>query len=257
MPIIRNYHMHTELCGHAVGTIEDNINMAKQLNYKTIGFSEHAPLPLDAFNEVDNKRLYAYENMTIDILKTKYLDVLKKYQNNSDIEIYIGLESEYLPTYHKWYVELYNKVEYLILGVHFFEHNGKLYDTYAEINNETMYYYADAVVKALDSGMFKILAHPDLYLYDNIEFNDDAKKVADIIIDAAIRNNVLVEINCNGKGKYPRSDFYEYIKNKNCTYIIGVDSHDPKRLCGQHIEDSLELAKRLNLRVIDKIEVKR
>lgn len=248
MPLKRNYHMHTELCGHATGSIYDNIICAIKFGYEEIGFSEHAPLPLEAFNENDMKRLYAYENMSLDDMKCKYIDEINKYKN-LPISIKIGLETEYLPKYKDWYLNLYNSVEYLILGVHFFEMDGKLIDTYAEIDDVSMLAYAKNISDALDTHMFKILAHPDLYLYDDIEFNETAKLAADIIIDAAIRNNVLVEINCNGKGKYPRKDFYEYIKNKNARFIIGVDSHDPERLTGSHIESAIKLASDLNLKL--------
>lgn len=254
MPIKKNYHMHTVLCGHAVGTIEDNINMAIKLGYEKIGFSEHAPLPMEAFKDpYDNKRLYASENITMDIMQKDYINVLERHRSNQ-IDIMIGLESEYLPSYHSFYEALREKVEYMILGVHFFEMNGKLIDTYAEINKDTIYGYAEAVKKALDTKLFNVLAHPDLYLFDGIEFDDDAKKVADLIIDAAIKNNVLVEINCNGKGKYPRDDFYEYIKDKGATFIIGVDSHSPDRLEGAHIESSISLAKKYNLKLTDEVK---
>lgn len=45
MSLKHNYHMHTELCGHAKGTILDNILEGISLGYETLGFSEHAPLP--------------------------------------------------------------------------------------------------------------------------------------------------------------------------------------------------------------------
>lgn len=255
MPLKKNYHMHTKLCGHATGSIEDNVNMAEELGYEVLGFSEHAPLPLEAFNEVDNKRLYAYENMTLDIMENLYITPLKKLQEikKDKLKIKIGLESEYLFGYDDWYKNLSSRVEYMILGVHFFNMKDKLIDTYAEINHLTMPYYAEAVERALSTGMFKVLAHPDLYLYNYVLFDDEAKKVADRIIDACAKYNVLVEINCNGKGKYPREDFYEYIKDKKVKYIIGVDSHDPKRLAGEHIEFSINLAKRLKLNVVDEV----
>lgn len=255
MPLKRNYHMHTELCGHAKGSILDNILMAEHLGYEEIGFSEHAPLPLEAFNEADNKRLYAYENILFKNLDDVYLNPLKKYidEHKSKINIRIGLESEYISGYYDFYKSLRDKVEYMILGVHFFKSNGKLIDTYSEIDSKTIYDYAECVEEALGTGLFKILAHPDLYLYNDIPFDDDAKRVADRIIEACIKNNVLVEINCNGKGKYPRPEFYEYIKNKNAKFIIGVDSHDPKRLEGYHIEDSINLGKRLGLNIISEV----
>lgn len=256
MSLKHNYHMHTELCGHAKGTILDNILEGISLGYETLGFSEHAPLPLEAFSKEDNKRLYAYENMTLDIMHKSYIEVLKKYREEyrDKINIKIGLESEYLKGYDLWYKNLKSEVEYMVLGVHFFYMNDKIVDTYSEINKESMLYYANTVEEALQTGLFKILAHPDLYLYDNIEFDDTAKIVADRIVDAAIKNNVLIEINCNGKGRYPREEFYRYIKDKKgAKFIIGVDSHDPKRLSGDHILESIKLAKKYNLNLTSEV----
>jgi histidinol-phosphatase (PHP family) len=39
-----NYHTHTTFCRHATGTPEEMIINAIKNGYKTIGFSEHAPL---------------------------------------------------------------------------------------------------------------------------------------------------------------------------------------------------------------------
>ncbi len=248
-----NYHTHTVLCGHAVGTIQENISKAIEYGYETLGFSEHAPLPLHEFNEVDAKRLFANENMTMQELQANYLDVLSKLKGHCSLDIKIGLESEYVSGNLEFYKELRSKVEYMILGVHFFKSDSKLIDTYAQIDNTTMYDYARNIEEALATGLFDYLAHPDLYLYENLEFDEDARRVADMICDSCIKYNIPMEINCNGKGRYPRPDFYEYIKNKPVKFIIGVDSHDPERLSGEHIKNSIDLAKRLNLKLVERI----
>ncbi|MGM9971926.1 MAG: PHP domain-containing protein [Anaeroplasmataceae bacterium] len=255
MPLKTNYHTHTVLCGHATGSINDIINAAIEYGYKELGFSEHAPLPMHLFNEYDSKRLYAYENMSMDTFHKDYLNVLKKESERKDISIKIGLESEYIEGEEEFYKELRSNVEYMILGVHFFMYKGKLIDTYAEINKDTMYAYANNIEKALSTGLFDYLAHPDLFLYNDIEFDSDAIKVSNMIIDSCIRHNVILEINCNGKGKYPRREFYELVKNKPVKVMIGVDAHDPLRLKGVHIEDSINLSNMLGIKIVDKLEV--
>ena len=40
-----DYHTHTELCGHATGTIEEYIESAVAKGIREIGFSDHAPMP--------------------------------------------------------------------------------------------------------------------------------------------------------------------------------------------------------------------
>lgn len=253
-----NYHMHTVLCGHAKGSIYDNILAAKSYGYVEIGFSEHAPLPMHEFNEVDNKRLYAYENMTLSCFEKDYLEVLKKEQEkNKDLSIKIGLESEYLEGNDDFYKSLREKVDYMILGVHFFKSKEKLIDTYSEITYDNISDYVCNIEHALKSGLFDYLAHPDLFLYNDIKFNDICQNAARRIAELCIKYDVYLEINCNGKGKYPRIEFYEAIKDMPVKFIIGVDSHDPQRLKGNHIEESINLAKKLGLPICDYLEVKR
>lgn len=255
MKLNTNYHTHTVLCGHAVGDIKDYIDKAIALGYETLGFSEHAPLPMHMFNDYDSKRLYAYENMDMDTFYNLYLKRLHEEKGHCNLDIRIGLESEYLESNDAFYKELRNNVEYMILGVHFFMYKGKLIDTYSEINKETMYAYADTIERALQTKMFDYLAHPDLFLYNDIEFDSDARIVSERIIDSCIKHDVILEINANGKGKYPRREFYELVKNKPVKVMIGIDAHDPNRLMGKHIEEAISLTKELGINVIEKLEV--
>ena len=42
-----DYHMHTQLCGHASGSVEDFVRSALARGIREIGFSDHAPMPED------------------------------------------------------------------------------------------------------------------------------------------------------------------------------------------------------------------
>ena len=46
-----DYHMHTHLCRHAVGTATEVAAHAVQLGFTEIGFSEHCPMPRDDWDE--------------------------------------------------------------------------------------------------------------------------------------------------------------------------------------------------------------
>ena len=39
-----DYHMHTPLCGHAIGSPEEYVVQAIKVGLKEIGFSDHAPM---------------------------------------------------------------------------------------------------------------------------------------------------------------------------------------------------------------------
>jgi histidinol-phosphatase (PHP family) len=41
-----NYHNHTNLCGHASGTMEDYVSSAINKSLQEFGFSDHATVPL-------------------------------------------------------------------------------------------------------------------------------------------------------------------------------------------------------------------
>ena len=40
-----DYHMHTPLCRHATGTVEEYVARARELGLPEIGFSDHSPMP--------------------------------------------------------------------------------------------------------------------------------------------------------------------------------------------------------------------
>ena len=44
MKIKDNFHTHIYLCKHATGNAEDYIKRAIELNYESIGISDHGPL---------------------------------------------------------------------------------------------------------------------------------------------------------------------------------------------------------------------
>ncbi|MBI3316105.1 MAG: PHP domain-containing protein, partial [Candidatus Omnitrophica bacterium] len=44
MPPKVDYHMHTPLCGHAVGEPGEYVEQAIKVGLSEIGFSDHAPL---------------------------------------------------------------------------------------------------------------------------------------------------------------------------------------------------------------------
>lgn len=255
MRIKTNYHTHISLCNHAVGNAIDYVETAIKYGYELIGISDHAPVPKKDFPIEDYKRLFGDQNMSLETFYDDYLVQLDNI-NTDDIIVKKGLESEYIDGNDDFYRELLSKVDYMILGVHFFKVENKFIDSYLEINKEYMYEYAKNIDKALSTGMFKILAHPDLYLVGLDSFDEDCKEVANMIIDSCIKHDVYLEINCNGRpGKYPYYDFYKEVVGKPVKLIVGVDAHAPERLKGKHIDKVYDLIDELGLTVEDRIEL--
>ena len=116
-----NYHTHTQWCNHGTVSADEAVREAIESGMKVLGFSEHSPFPDDRFHRMKYAELNNY---------TAYLNELKiRYKNILDIRI--GLEIEFFPKDIPYYYKLLNKygIDYIILGQHYFDFNGKIIKT--------------------------------------------------------------------------------------------------------------------------------
>ena len=272
--LIGNYHTHNKLCNHAVGECEDYVLKAISLGMKEIGLTDHDPIPQDFMSKEDYDENLCYRNMKLEEFYNIYLkeieDVKKNYSNR--IKIYTGLECEYLEGHLDFYKELRSKVDYLNLGVHFFkDRNNNIINSYHKIDYTNVLDYAKSACKGIETGLFKILVHPDLFMFDykNIdgkrEFDEYAVKASRMILETCEKNGIYVEINVNGLANsrkynhidwlYPYHDFWALAKEyKDLKIIIGVDAHNPEALDSTDIDLVKEFASKLNLNVLDTVE---
>ncbi len=272
--LIANYHTHNRLCNHAVGTCKDYVLEAIKLGYQEIGLTDHDPIREEFMSKEDYEDNWCFRNMKEDEFYNIYLKEIEYVKENySDkISIKSGLECEYLDGKDDFYKELKSHLDYLNLGQHFFlDRNNKLVNSYHGIDYTNVIDYANAVVRALNTGLFKILVHPDLFMFDyrNIdgkrEFDAAAVKASKIILDACEKLGIYAEVNVNGlansrkynseKWLYPFDAFWRIAKDyKYLKIIIGIDAHDPKSLESQDIDDVIKFTKDLGLNVLDKVE---
>ena len=112
MSLPADYHMHTPLCRHARGEPEEYVQHALALGFKEIGFSDHAPMPKDDF---DNWR------MNTDKLDEYVAKVRKVQKNFPQLTIRLALEVDYLPGYEDWIRGLASRHpwDYFIGSVHY------------------------------------------------------------------------------------------------------------------------------------------
>ena len=234
-----NYHTHTKLCGHAIGNTNDYVNEAIKLGFKELGMSDHAHTPESFMSKYDYERNDLVQMMTDDEFENIYKPEVLKAKENDKIKVYLGLETEYFEEHHDYFEKLRSKVDYLVLGLHFFSHKGKIYSSYDDVNSDNLDLYVDTAIKAMSTGFYKIFAHPDLFMYsyeskDGFRvFDKVCERCTKKIIDASIKYNVYLEVNANGIKNtqrdfpeytnylYPREEFWEIVKNSNAKVVIG------------------------------------
>lgn len=249
-----NYHTHIKLCNHAEGMPIDYVKIAYELGYEEIGISDHGPL-LDTWSfRMNLDQFYQIYLPSIEEAKELYKDKIK---------VFKGIELEYIDTYHDHYKKLLNNLDYMILGQHIIKNNGRLYDIYREMNEENVVLYKDQVIQGMATGYFKILAHPDLFLFNYQTWNELTEKVSREIIEASIKYNVLLEVNANGirrkpiinqDGKqvyiYPRIEFWKIVQEyKDAKVIIGEDNHKIAFTGDESVRKAHEFAEKLNLNI--------
>lgn len=254
-----NYHTHNYRCNHATGTVKDYILEAIDAGLDEIGLSDHLPHP---DKDIDTKNRMSYDD-----LKNYFNDIdtmIKTYGNK--ISIKKSIECEYFEEYDWLYNELRKKykVDYLVLGVHFFPYKGEMvYIGEVDLTPEILEDYIDYVIKSMESGYFNYLAHPDLFGVKYLNWDEHSKKASRRILEKAEELNITLEINVNGlrrptlkynngeRYQYPHKDFWSLANEYDVNIIIGIDAHNPHEI--HDLEMGSKFAKDLGIKVIDKL----
>jgi histidinol-phosphatase (PHP family) len=261
MKPITNYHTHLYLCKHATGTVEEFIQKAISLNYQILGFSDHGPLP-DYF-----KKLFYSRRMSNEEYKEVYLKDLKemKEKYKDQLKILGAVEIEYYDELKDDYPKFLKQLDYLVLGQHYIRVDGKYLGIYGNMTPEMIDIYCTTVEKALATGYFKILAHPEVFNWSYPKWDEHCEKATQRIIEAAQKYNVLLEVNANGARRkstltkdneptyyYPRLEFWREVAKTDLPVVINDDSHSVEEFCDEATQRTYEFAEALGLNIIIK-----
>ena len=251
--MLKNYHTHTFRCHHASGTDEEMVLAAIEVGIKTLGFSDHGPLPYKDF--VSGMRMTVEESKdyfkSVRTLKEKYKD---------QIEIKIGFEYEYFPEFIPFLKQFKeeNQIDYYILGHHFVPDEITGVHTCDITEKKDVLLYKENVIDGINSGLFRYVAHPDMFMQNYKEFDETAKKASADICLAAKRKNIPLEYNIYGIRKsalagrelYPVENFWHIAGEVGNSVILGIDAHNPEHITGsKYIIQAEENVKRLGLKL--------
>jgi histidinol-phosphatase (PHP family) len=261
MKVNYNMHTHTYRCGHASGTDDQYVKAAIKAGFKTLGFSDHAFFP----NIVHEHMRGRYEEL--DGYIESVLKLRKKYKKQIDIKL--GFEIEYQENFYGFYRYLLQEkgFDYLILGQHLvYSNDGKPIYYYSHLDDiEGIRHYKDDVIKAMETGLFLYVCHPDIFMHNVTKITPEVLQVCDEICSAAAKLNVPLEINLGGLGfsnlnseikgtnPYPNHYFWEIASKHKCKCVIGVDAHCPDDLINNKLEFAYSFIKAHNLELIEDV----
>ena len=102
--------------------------------------------------------------------------------------------------------------------------------------NEGLKRYVDEVIKGMISGLFKYVAHPDLFIKMYDEITPFVEEQMHRLCKAAEKYHVPLEINLGGirfehykndKLTYANEHFFKIASQYDVEVIVGVDAHNP------------------------------
>lgn len=223
------FHVHTYRCKHAGDEREiEYVKRAIVLGASRITFTDHAPFPGNPFgHRMQMEELDDYID-TLVSLRDKYAD---------QIDIKIGLETEFLPGYWDYYKELKRNpnIDILLLGQHMYAIGEDKYSfslPYEQLVVEECRDLSMAIKLGILSGFFDAVAHPDRVFRKRRVWDDETKQYAIGIIDAAVEKNIPLEMNESSKLEEYRywPEFWNLAKERGAKTIYGLDAHSVSEL---------------------------
>lgn len=240
---VPDYHIHTSRCGHATGKAAEYVEAAKAAGLVEIGFSEHLPMP-----QRDDRSL----TMASDDLPLYVDEVLSLRDKHHEISIKLGIEADYFPGHEEWLAQTLNSYpfDYVLGSVHFIGDWG--FDDSRNLaqwrrQDPTVVYdaYYQLVAEAVSSGLFDVLAHPDLVKKFGLKPTKDQTANYKMIAQALVRSATAVEISSAGLRKpvgeiYPSAPFLRELTAAGAKFTLGSDAHRPREV-GSAFPDLLQL----------------
>lgn len=252
-----NFHTHTLRCRHASGSEEDYIKEALDKGLDILGFSDHAPFPdIDFGMRMPFSELVEYSD-ELDRLRLLYKDRLK---------IYKGLEIEYHECHLLYYHELFDNygMDFLALGEHIFRSpEGEYLNIFNATSTKDYLLYADEVCRAIETGLFAYIAHPDVMFINSLDWDERCEEACRRIVECSKKHDAVLELNANGirRGKrlysdglrypYPHEYFWRLVRDRGIRVIVGSDCHIPEQVYDDAMKYGIELADSFGLNRIE------
>lgn len=237
--ITEDGHVHTNLCHHARGEMEEYVQAAIEFGLRRIVFLEHLEAGINNLESTwltDND--FEYYHREGRRLKAKY---------QGKLEIGLGVEVGYNP---KGKAELLQKLarhswDRVGLSYHFLEtDNGHLNMVSSKQENiaaldkfgveKVIQLYYEGLRQAVEELPGNLLCHLDAVLrhHPPIQFTDEHIRRIDDLLDAVARKNMAVEVNTSGyrlkNEPFPAQYLLKKVIKRGIPLVAGSDAHRPE-----------------------------
>jgi histidinol-phosphatase (PHP family) len=252
-----DYHIHTALCGHASGTVDELVESAVQKGFSHVGIADHSPL---LFAEIPGLAMSTGE---LPAYVDEVLEAKERYRGR--IEVRLGIEADYhLPTQQERTAMLSEyPFDYIIGSVHVlgdwvFDSPVEV-DRYEEIDLDDFYreYFAE-LTAMVRTGFYDIVGHPDLAKKFDKRPAIDLSPLYREVLHAMKEQGICYEVNTAGlrwpaRELYPEEPFVHMASELGVPVTLGSDAHSPEDI-GRDFDKALDMLREAGYRSVATFE---
>jgi histidinol-phosphatase (PHP family) len=230
-------HIHTERCGHAVGVVDDYAKAALSRGLSGIVMTEHLPMPegMDPDHEVSMPMCDLEDYLVeVDFARNRY----------PELEIVTGVEADFLPGRLDEVRDILSAAtnradgatfvlgSVHVLGSWTFDDPNNVASWESRDIDEVWNSYFTTWNEACRSGLFQVMAHPDLVKKFGHRPSSDVSELHREAARAAAESGVLIEVSTAGLRKpvgelYPGPDLLSAFARAGVGATVGSDAHAP------------------------------
>jgi histidinol-phosphatase (PHP family) len=252
-----DYHIHTKLCNHASGEMEEYVRYALTQPLQEIGFADHLPMLKWAKSE------YA---MTFEQLPYYVSEVQRMQETYPDLRIKLGIEADYYsPEEEQATRKLLAQYpfDYVYGSVHFVDDwaidDPRNMHHWEEQGTDKVYIeYFARLQQAARSGLFDIISHTDLAKNFGLHPAKDISHLLEETVRVYQESGVAVEVNTSGLRKpvkeiYPSRQILRLLKDYEIPIVFGSDAHAPDEV-GEDFAFARHIAKECGYKELVSLE---
>ena len=252
---MRDYHMHSHFCRHAVGGLGEYARVARARGMTEICFTPHIPLPgfrpgfLDDRLRMDEREF------------DSYLEELEETRAAfPDLTILSGVEADYIPAMEGWIGRFIasNRFDFVLMSIHFVSTWDDDEWTFDFANHRSLSFaYADyfrEMLAGMRTGLFDCVAHLDLIKKPGRPVLETNGADVEEVLQECRSRGISAEINTSGRRKaiaetYPCDEIIKLMIDRDVDIVTGSDAHAPSQV-GMHFDSLRTYGDRLTRRLV-------
>ena len=240
-----DYHVHTSLCNHASGSMEEYVRAAVAKELSTICFLDHLTLQEGGRNNaMSPDEVPMYVNAARRLAR----------QYREQITVRVGLEVDFSPRYVERCVAILDNFDLDVVGssVHFLDGEDVVSQRSAwsrgELSADVVYpKYFDLLESMLDYDYFDVVCHLDLPKKYNQRPSPSAAQGFRDLLEKICEKDLAVELNTSGfrypvQEAFPSPELLNRCAQLQIPVVTGSDAHAPESV-GEDFDRARDLLK--------------